>query len=124
MSEATPEKVTIIATHGPDDADRAILPFMMANAALTMDMEAVIILQGPAVFLGTKACHQHVVAGGLPPLKEQMEIFVNNGGKLLVCTPCTEFRGMTEEMLVDGAELIAGARVIIESTSASAVLSY
>jgi len=124
MSEAAPEKVTIIATHGPDDAERSILPFMMANAALTMDMEAVIILQGPAVFLATKACHEHVTAGGLPPLKEQMELFLNNGGKLLVCTPCVQFRGMTEEELIQGAEHIAGARVILESTTASAVLNY
>ncbi len=124
MTEPTRERVAIIATHGPDDQERATLPFMMGNAALAMDMEAVIVLQGAAVMLASRACHAHVMAGGLPTLEGQVDLFLAAGGKLLVCTPCVEYREVSADMLVGGAELIAGARVIIETTSADAVLAY
>ncbi len=46
------------------------------------------------------------------------------GGKLLVCTPWINERQLDASMLVDGAQLIAGARVIQEVTTAKAVLNY
>ena len=118
------EKVVIVATHGPDDPELATLPFMMGTAAQVMDKDTVVILQGRAVQLAVKHVMDHVFAGGLPPLKGLIEIFVEQGGKLLVCTPCVEWRQIESEKLVKGSELIAGARVIVEVTSAAAVLSY
>ena len=60
---------------------------------------------------------------GLPPLKGLMDTFLGSGGKLLVCTPCVMERKM-ETDLIEGSELIAGARVIQEATTAAAVLNY
>jgi predicted peroxiredoxin len=124
MAEQKAEKVVIIATHGPDDMERATFPFVMANAALVMDVEAVIVLQGTGVLLAKKGSFEHVFAGGLPPLKQLMDAFIEQGGKLLVCTPCIKERKIDESMLMEGAELIAGARVIQESLEAKAVLNY
>ena len=124
MPEQKTEKVLIIATHGPDDQERATFPFVMANAALVMDTEAVIVLQGAAVLLAKKGSFDHVYAGGLPPLKQLMDSFLEQGGKLLVCTPCIKERQIDESMLVDAAEPIAAARVIQESLEADAVLNY
>jgi predicted peroxiredoxin len=124
MPEQTAEKVLIIATHGPDDPERATFPFVMANAALVMDTEAVIVLQGAGVLLAKKGSYEHVYAAGLPPLKQLMDTFMEQGGKLLVCTPCIKERHIDESMLVENAELIAGARVIQESLQANAVLNY
>lgn len=124
MSEEKSEKVLIIATHGPDDPERATFPFVMANAALAMDTEAVIVLQGTGVFLAKKGTFEHVYAAGLPPLKDLMKTFMEQGGKLLVCTPCIKERHIEESMLVENSELIAGARVIQESLEANAVLNY
>ncbi|MFH1573170.1 MAG: DsrE family protein [Acidobacteriota bacterium] len=123
MAEST-SKVVIIATHGPEDRERATLPFVMANAALVMDMETVVILQGNGVLLGQKGIFEHVFAPGLPALQDLLKSFFDQGGKLLVCTPCVVDRKIEESMLVEGAELIAGARVIKEATTSSAVLNY
>jgi uncharacterized protein involved in oxidation of intracellular sulfur len=90
MADAVSDKVVIIATHGPEDKERATLPFIMANSALVMESEAVVILQGTGVLLAQKGIYEHVFAGGLPPLKDQLETFLQLGGKLLVCTPCIE----------------------------------
>ena len=124
MADSTNNKVVIIATHGPEDRERATIPFMMANAALVMDMEAVVILQGNGVLLAQKGVYDHVFAPGLPPLHDLIKSFFDQGGKLLVCTPCVGDRKLDESMLVEGHELIAGARVIKEVTTSSGVLSY
>jgi len=117
------DKVVIIATHGPDDQERATLPFMMATAAQAMDTKAVVILQGASVLLAEKNVYEHVRAAGLPPLKDLVEAYTQAGGTLLVCTPCVQQRE-TKELLAAGAELIAGARVVQESITAAAVLNY
>jgi len=60
------KKVVVIATHGPENKELATIPFMMANAALTVDMEAVVILQGSGVLLAQNGVYDHVFAPGLP----------------------------------------------------------
>jgi predicted peroxiredoxin len=124
MPDQPTDKVVIMATHGPEDKERATLPFVMATAAQVMECETVVILQGTGVLLAQKGVYDHVFAGGLPPLKGLLEGFLAEGGKLLVCTPCVQERQLEQSMLVEGAELIAGARVIQEAITSSAVLNY
>ena len=57
MSDESADKVVIIATHGPEDPERATLPFVMATAAQVMENEAVIILQGNGVLLAGRNIH-------------------------------------------------------------------
>jgi predicted peroxiredoxin len=123
MAEAS-NKVVVIATHGPENKEMATIPFMMANAALTVDKEAVVILQGSGVLLAQKGVYDHVFAPGLPALGDLLKSFLDGGGKLLVCTPCIQERKIDTSMLIEGSETIAGARVIKETTTSSAVLSY
>jgi predicted peroxiredoxin len=123
MADA-PDKVVIMATHGPEDRERATLPFVMATAAQVMECEAVVVLQGSGVLLAQKGVYDHIFAKGLPKLKDLMATFLEEGGKLLVCTPCVQDRELDKSMLLDEAELIAGARVIQEVTTAKATLNY
>ena len=37
------EKIVLIATHAGEDPERAIFPFMLATAAQSMDVEAVVV---------------------------------------------------------------------------------
>jgi uncharacterized protein involved in oxidation of intracellular sulfur len=113
-----------MATHGPEDQERATLPFVMATAAQVMECEAIVVLQGTGVLLAQKGIYDHIFAGGLPKLKDLMATFFEGGGKLLVCTPCIHERELETSMLVDEAELVAGARVIQEVATATAVLNY
>lgn len=124
MSEEKPEKIVIFATHGPEDPDRASLPFVMANAALALDIQTVVILQGTGVILAKKGCYEHVFAAGMPCLKELVDSFIEMGGTLLICTPCIQERRITEDMLVDTAHPIKAARVIMEILDANATLNY
>lgn len=51
VEEIKREKILYVVSHGTDDSERATLPFVHANGALAMDVEAVVILLGPAVML-------------------------------------------------------------------------
>jgi uncharacterized protein involved in oxidation of intracellular sulfur len=127
MSDAElekPEKVVIFATHGAEDPERASLPFVMGNAALALDAQATVVLQGTGVTLAKKGCYEHVFAAGLPPLHQLVRDFVEQGGRIWVCVPCIKERQITPDMLVDEAETTAAGKVIAEVLEADAVLNY
>ena len=123
MSEEK-EKIVLVATHAGEDPERATFPFLVANAGLSMDMEAVVVLQGTAVFLAKKGYAEHVLAAGLTPLKNLVDSLLANGGKLLVCLPCIKERKIEETDLVEGSELITAGRLVVEMTSAKSTAVY
>jgi uncharacterized protein involved in oxidation of intracellular sulfur len=124
MKMAEAEKMVYIVTHAGEDPERATFPFMLATAAQAMEVEAVVALQGVSVFLAKKGYLDHVAAAGLPPLKDLVARFFEAGGKLLICTPCIRERNIEESDLIEGAELIAAARLNQEILSANATLVY
>lgn len=124
MPEEKTEKIVIISTHGPDDPERASLPFVVGNAALVMDVEVTMALQSAAVLTAMKGSYEHIFAGGFDPLKKLVDTFVELGGKILVCAPCIGERKITTDMLVDGSKVMAGATLVQACIDADAVLNY
>ena len=123
MSEQ-PEKIVYIATCAGEHPEKASLPFVLANAALAMDIEAVVILQGTGVYLAKKGYLDNVFAAGLPPLKELVMSFLELGGKLLVCVPCIKERKIDVSDLIEGAKPTAAAVVTDELLTSKAQLVY
>jgi len=124
MAEENKEKIVIFGTHGPEDPERASLPFVLGNAALVMEVEVTVMLQGMGVLLAKVGCYEHVFAAGLPPLKDLVDAFMQQGGTLLICTPCINERKITKDMLIEGAVPVKAARAVMEMLEASSVLSY
>jgi predicted peroxiredoxin len=124
MEKSNVEKIVVIATHGPEDPERATIPFVVANAALAMDVQVTLILQGTGVLLAKKGCYEHVFCAGFDPLKKQVDNFLEFGGKILVCIPCIQERRITNDMLIEKAEPAKAGRVVQESIEAKAVLNY
>ena len=123
MSEQ-PEKIVYIATCAGEHPEKASLPFVLANAALAMDIEAVVILQGTGVYLAKKGYLDNVFAAGLPPLKELVMSFLELGGRLLVCVPCIKERKIDVSDLIEGAKPTAAAVVTDELLTSKAQLVY
>lgn len=121
---AEQEKIIYILTHAGEDPERASLPFVLASAAQVMEVDAVIALQGTAVYLAKKGYLEHVFAAGLPSLKDLVENFLDQGGKLLVCVPCIRERKIDESDLIEGAIPTAAAALTQEILSANATLVY
>jgi len=121
---AEQEKIVYISTNGPENPEKASLPFVLANAAMVMEVETMVALQGPAVFLAKKGCLQHVHAAGFAPLQELVEAFFEQGGRLTVCVPCIQERKIDEADLIERAVPIAGGSLTEEILSANATLVY
>lgn len=116
--------MVVIVTVGPDNQEKATIPFVMATAAQTMDIEVTIILQADGVLLAKKGGVDKIAAPGFMPLKQLLDTFLELKGKFLICTPCVKSRGIIESDLIQGSQLIAAGTVVSESISANAVLNY
>ncbi len=124
MADSSSEKIVIFATHGSEDPEMATIPYVMGNAALAMDVPVTIVLQGAGVTLVQKGCYEHIFSAGFDPLTKLVDSFKEFGGKTFVCIPCIEARKITPDELVEGVELVKGARIVQEVLEAKAVLNY
>jgi len=118
-------KLIIMCTHGPEDPERATIPFVLGTTGQASDVEVVIGLQVNGVLLARKGCAEHVFAAGFPPLKELIDAYLEAGGELFVCGPCINSRKINPEAeFVAGAKVVNAATFIKECTEATNVLVY
>jgi len=123
-TEAT-EKILYFGTHAGEDPEKAAMPFVMANAALAMDIQATVVLQGNGVYLAQRGYTDHTLpAGGFPPIKKLVSDFLELGGTLKVCVPCIQERQIAENDLLEGAETTAAGALNLEAMAADAVMVY
>lgn len=102
----------ISCTHGQEDAERATLPFIVGNVAVTADQQATVFLTAEAVRLATHDYAEGVRAHGMKPLTEVMQSFLQNGGTLWVCGACAGPRGITEAHLISGAHIVTAVNLV------------
>lgn len=126
MSEEKVEKILYIGTNAGENPEKAAMPFVMANAAMAMDIQATVCLQGNGVYLAYKGYAEKMAPpGGFAPVQTLLSEFLELGGKLLVCVPCIKERNISEETeLVDGAQTTAAGALNIEATESNAVFVY
>ena len=114
------KKILYIGTHADDDPEKAAMPFVMANAA-----QAIIALQGNAVYLAQKGYAEKVLpSGGFPPMKELLDNFMELGGELKVCVPCIKSRNIEESEMVEDSQTTGGGALNVEAIEADAVMVY
>ncbi len=119
------EKLVLICTHGPEDPERATIPFVLATAAQASDVEVVLGFQVNGVMLAKKGCAEHVFAAGFPPLKDLVDAYIEAGGKMLVCGPCVNSRKLNPELdFIPGAKVVNAATFVKEFTEATNALVY
>ena len=118
------EKLVFITTCAEENPDKATLPFVLGNAALAMDVEAIVVLQSMGVYLAMKNYARHVKASGLPGLEDLIEAFKEQGGKLWVCDPCLKARQISPDELIEGADVVAGATLVDGMLDAKNVVVY
>ena len=80
---AKEEKLLYVSTNGDEIVDKASVPFVLANAALAMDIKATVVLQTNAVVFAQKGFADNIPAsGGFPPMKKLLGDFIELGGIL------------------------------------------
>jgi predicted peroxiredoxin len=74
--------------------------------------------------LARKGVAEHVFAAGITALKEQMDLFLAEGGKVVVCAACLTARKIEEEDLSDRVEIGSVARFAMECAEAANIICY
>ncbi len=125
MTEEKTEKILYICTCGENRSEIAHIPFVLANAALAMDIEAKIVLQGDGANLAKKGYAETMPqGGGFPPIKELLDSFLELGGKIWVCGPCIKERNIAESDLIEKSEVTAAGSVNLAALESDAVLVF
>ncbi len=119
-----PEKILYMVTKGREDAEMALLPFMHAVGAQSMDVEAVVVVMANGVNLVKKGYAAGIALPHMPPLTELLDNFLKLGGRILVCGPCIKSRAIAEDDLIEGAKVVGAATLTEEALSADAVMNY
>ena len=107
-----PKNFLINCVHGNEDAERATLPFIVANVAATADQESIVFLTAEAVRIATRGYAETVRAHGMKPLAEVMQSYLDNGGKIWACGACTGPRGITQADLIPGAQIVTAVNLV------------
>ncbi len=116
------EKLLITSTHGIDDPERCLLPFIVGNGALALDVDVTVFLLGSAVDLAVKGKAAEIEhLSGMPEPKKLIEDFFALGGKVLLCGPCSNHRGIKDEDLLEGAK-IGGAAALVSLAQEGATI--
>lgn len=107
-----------------DNTDKATVGFVVANAALGSGQDTVVFLSIEGVRLSQKGHADDIHEAGFAPLKDLMTNFAAGGGKMYVCSPCFKKRSLDENILVDGAAVIGGAKLVEFLAGGSPCVSY
>jgi len=118
------ENLVYLCTHGPEDPEKATLPFAMALGAQATERGVTVILQAGAVLLAVKGEAEHVFARGMAPLKDQLDEYLASGGKLLACSACLTARQVDGSSLLDAVEVVSVTRLNNDFTAATNVICY
>ena len=117
-------KFCVSLTRAKDDADRATVAFVVANAAVGSEQETMVFLSTEGVRLAVKGYADDIHETGFAPLKELMANFASGGGQIYVCSPCFKKRGLDEKALIQGAKIVGGAKLVEFLAGGSPCVSY
>ena len=117
-------KFCVSLTFAKDNTDKATVAFVVANAAVASDKETVVFLSIEAVRLSQRGYADGIHEEGFAPLKELMDNFAKAGGRMFVCSPCFKKRKLDEAVLVPGAVVVGGAKLVEFLSDGAPTISY
>jgi uncharacterized protein len=116
--------IVINATHGPEDPERATLPFVVGNVAAAAGQRAIVLLTIEGAWLAVRDRADPIAAKGLPAFRDIVGQFVAAGGEIWACGACTTPRGIVDADLRDGARIVSAMQVVEELSAAARTLSF
>jgi predicted peroxiredoxin len=119
-----PGKICVSITHARNDADKATVGFVVANASVASAQETLVFLSTEAVRIAVKGYAEEIHEEGFAPLKDLVSNFAKAGGTIYVCSPCFKKRGLDEKALIEGATIVGGAKLVEFLAAGAACISY
>jgi predicted peroxiredoxin len=102
---ATANKVVINLATGLEDPERVTVAFLVGGAAAAAGKQVTMFLTKEAVRLAVGGVAEGVACDGCPPLPTLVSQYAEAGGRLLVCPICFNSRKLSEDSLVDNADV-------------------
>ena len=103
----TKKAFLVVGTHAEDNREKATMTFACAGAASALGIKTLIFLTGEGVKLAQKGYAEKLEpVTGMAPVKEMMDAFVKSGGRIQVCIPCLESRGIDKGEFMDGVKFV------------------
>ena len=106
-----------------DDADRVATPLVLANSALANGRDVLIWLTMEGVELAKKGAANSLVPKSFAPVSELLNIYIENGGRIGICPPCAKTHGLSDENMIENAELM-GAVAMLDETVGRQTFSF
>lgn len=95
------KKITVVISSGPYTHERSYTALRLALTSLVEGLEVNLFLMEDGIFVAHKGQSPKAYANAL----EWLQQVLNEGAKLRVCGVCCAGRGITQEELIDGAEI-------------------
>ena len=111
MKEETTDLIVVMTKGIYDEVSSVGL--VIANGALTSGKTVGLFLTSSAIDLVRKNGVEHTQVHPMESVKDLLQSFMDRGGDVWCCPPCTSARGYDEKSLIDGVS-IHGASVIME----------
>ena len=116
-------KIMVHNTHGKDDVERASLAFLVGNTSLNSGQDTTVLLTIEGVWVATRGYAEGLQAKGFAALSDLVQQFTTSGGRVWVCGACAKPREITEDQLIEGAQIIGAATAIEAMVNGAQTLS-
>lgn len=122
MTTETKEKYLINCQEGANNVERATISFILAVTA-SKTSEAAVFMTSDAAILCVKGGSDGLISEGLEPIFNLINQFVANGGKIWLCPVCAKVKGISEQDLIEGAEIAGAPKTMAFLASGGKVLA-
>lgn len=102
-------EILYVQTSGIDTPERLYSPFILAQTARSMGIDATIYFLGMGITVVKKGNAEEIKMGSFPTLKEVMDQTVKAGVKLMVCEQSTQLIDLERGDFVPDAEIVGAA---------------
>jgi predicted peroxiredoxin len=121
---AEKKKLVILITLGLDD-ERSSVALSIANGGINSGLDVTIFLTSSAVDWVRKCAADKIHLNPLdPPMKDMIEKVRDAGSTILVCPPCAEVRGYSQDDLLEGVVITGSGAMHELIKQGAATLSF
>ncbi len=118
------KQLVVVITCGLED-EKMSVAWSISNGAISSGLEVTVFLTSSAVDCVRKGAADKVRLNPIDPtVGDMINNLTSRGGKILVCPPCIEVRGYSQEDLLDGVVITGSGAIHALIKEGAATLSF
>ena len=99
-------KLVVEITHAPYGRENAYAGLFIAMAWVSVGHEVIVALHSDGVYAAKKGQLDPMKEISLPSVEKQITDIIGEGGRVIADRTCVEVRGLDEETMVKGVEVL------------------